>query len=115
MWDLNELTNTSAGISSTTLDKPQWQIANSVALGAPVQVRISGDIVAVNSIDNSIKVFRLIANGVAELVSLAAGDVAQAWRFELLNESKQIVTSMFGIRRFDLDSMKQVGSEVTFD
>lgn len=80
-----------------------------------MQVRITGDIVAVNSIDYSIKVFRLKANGNSELVSEASGDVAQAWRFEILPESKSVISSLFGLRRFDIDSLQVSGAEVALD
>jgi len=75
VWDLQQLTNNTSG-NATTLDKPQWSIPNSASLGAPVQVRICGDLVAVNAVDYSIKVFRLLANGAHQVISQAAGDQA---------------------------------------
>ena len=80
MWDLKQLTSNE---SNSTLDKPKWLIPMEKSINAPVQVRINGDVVAVNHVDNSVQVFKLKANGASVKLSSAPGEVAQAWRFEI--------------------------------
>ena len=100
VWNLQQLINSQNGLASTTLDKPSWLIANSASLGAPIQVRISGDLVAVNSIDYSVRVYRLLANGNSKLVSQISGEQAQAWRFEFFNQGQNLITSLFSLKQF---------------
>ena len=73
-------------------------------------MRICGDLVAVNSVDFSLKVYRLQANGTHSLVSEASGDVAQAWRFEFAD--KTIVTSVTNIKQFNVETMQPESSDI---
>ena len=66
VWNLNALTNQNGTIAQT-FDKPQWHIPVQNCIGAPVQVRISGENVVLNNVDHSIQVYRLKANGNYEL------------------------------------------------
>ena len=66
--------------------------------------------VAVNSVDYSIKVFRLLANGAHQVVSEAAGDQAWAWRFEFTDRS--IITSSLSLKQFDVSSMQPCASDI---
>ena len=79
-----------------------------------MQVRISGENVILNNVDHSIQVYRLKANGNYELVQDKAGEVAQAWRFEVSADKKNIVTSMLSLREFDIESLQSSNSEVSF-
>lgn len=101
---MNALTNQS-GIIAQTFDKPQWYIPIQNCIGAPVQVRISGENVILNNVDHSIQVYRLKANGNFELLQERAGEVAQAWRFEVSADKKSLVTSMLSLREFDIESL----------
>jgi len=56
-------------MNAQTFDKPNWQIPIANTLGAPVQVRISGDIVVLNHVDHSLQVYKLSANGNFELLT----------------------------------------------
>lgn len=55
---------------------PAWTIPFTPNLGAPPSLRLLGDLLAVNSVDNTLKVFRLRANGNYEKMNEMAGEVA---------------------------------------
>ena len=88
------------GNSSSTLDKPQWEIPNCANLGAPVQVKIIGDRVAVNSVDQSLKVFKLLPSRQSELIS-ESSDVG-AWKFDISPDGSHLVTSSLNLRTVDI-------------
>ena len=52
-------------------------------------MRVNGDLVIVNSVDHSLKVYRLRANGNHELVS----------------EAKSLITSFLNLRQLDVETL----------
>ena len=87
---------------------PAWTIPYTTNLGAPSQIKIVGDLLAINLIDNSLKVYRLRANGNFEKISELAGEVAQASKFEMVmvDASRVIITSMFNVKQFDAELLQ---------
>lgn len=83
-----------------------------------MQVRLSGENLILNNVDHSIQVYKLKANGNYELPKddsgILAGEVAQAWRFEVSADKKSLVTSMLSLREFDIQSLQANNSEVNF-
>ena len=61
-------------------------------------MRVDGDLIVINSIDHSVKVLRLKANGNFEVLCEASGEVCQAWRFEIIGDTGSLVTSLINLR-----------------
>jgi len=80
---------------------------------------MSGDKVYLNSVDHSLQVYKLKANGNYELpkdeTGMLSGEVALAWKFEVSLDKRSIITSLLSLREFDAESLKPSNSEVTLE